>query len=110
MSEIEILLLSAEGCGYIQAEVAKLLNDREAVWVPDPCWKDGFEWSSIKNPGQRWQCMQKLLEMGYNVVLEERGWHKVIVKGCDVPVFTSSCHAHAFPAAALAELTRRSQA
>lgn len=105
MTDLEVFRLSAEACGETFYEATdgfggKYLHTNRGEWHP------------FTNAGQRWQCVEKLLEARAFIVLDPApGNHH----SADAVAWRKeqrikiTCPASEFPARALAELWRRSQ-
>ena len=113
MTDLEVFELSAMACGHLPA---KLCSGPHYVAIKRELPKgdyDWTEWNPFTNDSQRWECVKKLLETGYDLsfsanvsyaqhMADGRCWHKE--NDC---IAQLACSADEFPARALAELESR---
>ena len=111
---LEVFRLSAEACGYeVQGSFS---GDGEQFCdiCPDPEIVD--KWNPFTDDSQRWECVEKLLEIG-DIWLYKSGKHAWFSKAEDGPVSIRAesvdadilpCPAKEFPARALAALGDKS--
>jgi len=95
LSDLEVFKLSAEACG----QLVHTHFANEKLWIH---YANGSieEWNPFLNADQRWECVQKLLEMGYCVRIgfANDDYHQLEGEP------EINCPAEEFPARALAQL------
>lgn len=109
MSEMEVLILSAKACGYTHN-----IGKNGCVFIYQsygPTTRKLF-WEPFTNAEQRWECVMKLLEMGYCMVLSNAEWGKsevgwLSMDGCVTRALRVDSPASEFPARALAVLQKK---
>ena len=105
MTDVEVSRLSALACGHTV--------DNDMHYYCPESFDGASHWSPFTNDSQRWECVKKLLETGYDLsfsanvsyaqhMADGRCWHKE--NDC---IAQLACSADEFPARALAELESR---
>ena len=102
MTDLEVFRLSAKACG----------NSIDAKW-PDSTRVYIFgsfrEWNPFTNDSQRWECVKKLLETGFNIDFTpyREMFKQSVFDNGTIGTINIDCPAEEFPARALAELESR---
>lgn len=103
MDNLDVFRLSAEAFGYSPDPQQVVLNPL-GLWAWNLDKREYFWWNPFTNAEQRWQCVEKLLEMGsFGEWGKNHG--RFLPYGGEWVNF--NCSAYEFPARALAELQRR---
>lgn len=120
MTDVEIFKAAAEALGLpivTKHSWERYWKNADRVWIHKDKCRDGsvYEFDPFLNADQRWECVRKLLEMGYSVGLGTE-MSTAFYEGVDrlklpysMRKFNSElgCPAEEFPARALAALHRR---
>ena len=103
MTELEVFQLSAKACGRNTDVAGGIVRVNIFGETPTMTW---MTWNPFVDDSQRWECVKKLLDMGWKVSLNPTGFHAVIELSSGASL-GFKCHAEELHARALSELENR---
>ncbi len=103
MTDLEVFKLSANSC---KCRIANIYENRIGILVE---LENGIAWNPFTNAEQRWECVEKLLEMGPVNFLNAQVAEMYPVDPFAALPILIKCPASEFPARALAELQKRKE-